>query len=306
MHNKIPELSDSLKHNAGVVATAIDRDFNRIATEIEKGVGPLREAMQKINDGKGVLGQLLTDEQTSDDIRTAISGIRSYFDKIDKMKIVFDMHSESMNGPIEARPLMHENKTYANIRLHTSEDYFYVVGLVGSRNGQVRRFDEIRNWYDDSYHELIPGDLILDDNKKLHYARYRKFKTRSLDTLLFNVQLGRIFGNFCFRFGLFDSTGGVGVDIDIPFGVADLRWVTTLEAFDFNGVNRFYEDTREDNTPHLKWFNRMFVTKNIYCTFGADDFISRFNKNAFFGIGLRFVDDDVKFVLSRITVLAPS
>lgn len=305
LRHAIPQLSESLQKHAGTVAEVIDRDFNRMATELERGIGPIREAMQKLNEGKGVLGQLLTNEQTSDDIRTAISGIRGYFDKLDKIKIIFDMHSESMSGPIEARSLMHENKTYCNMRLHPSEDYFYVVGLIGTRNGKIKRFDEMRNWYNDGCHELIPGDLILDDNKKLHYARYRKFKVRSLDSLLFNVQFGKIFGNFAFRFGLFDSTGGVGMDIDIPFGIADLRWVTTFEAFDFSGINRFYEDTREDNIPHLKWLNRMFVTKNIYATFGADDFISRFNKNAFFGIGLRFIDDDIKYLLSRITVMAP-
>lgn len=306
LREAIPSLSSNLQKHAGTVAEAIDRDFNRMATQFESGIAPIREAMQKFNDGKGVLGQLLNDEQTSDDIRTAIGGVRSYFDKIDKMKVLFDIHTEAMGGPVEGRALMHENKTYANMRLHTAEDYFYLVGLVSSRNGQVQRFDETRNWYDDSCHELVPADLHLSDNKKLRYARYRKLKVRSLDKLLFNVQFGKIFGNFAFRFGLFDSTGGVGMDIDIPFGVADLRWVTTFEAFDFSGINRYYEDTREDNTPHLKWLNRMFVTRNIYFTFGADDFISRFNKNAFFGIGLRFVDDDIKYLLSRITIMAPT
>jgi hypothetical protein len=41
---------------------------------------------------------------------------------------------------------------------------------------------------------------------------------------------------------------------------------------------------------------------NIYMTFGADDFISRRNANAFFGCGVRFGDDDIKYLASRIAI----
>lgn len=306
LQRAIPQLSENIQRNVDTVAHVLDRDFNRMATELERGMTPIRETVQKINDGKGILGQLVNDEQASEDLRFALGGIKTYFDKVDKLKIIFDIHTESMCGPIQGRLLTDEAKSYANIRIHTTEDYFYMVGLIGTRNGVVSRYDEKRNWFDGECHELIPDDLHLSDNKKLKYAQTRRYKVRTLDKMLFNVQFGKIFGNFAFRFGLFDSTGGVGMDIDIPFGIADLRWVTTFEAFDFSGVNRYYEEISDISRPHLKWLNRMFFTKNIYFTFGADDFISRNNKNAFFGVGIRFIDDDIKYLLSRVTIMAPT
>jgi len=87
----------------------------------------------------------------------------------------------------------------------------------------------------------------------------------------------------------------VGIDYDIPFNSDKLRWVTTFEAFDMRGRDRL-----NDQRPHLKWINRVFLLRNLYVNFGADDFISRHNANAFFGIGLRFGDDDIKYFISRL------
>ena len=135
--------------------------------------------------------------------------------------------------------------------------------------------------------------MVLDDWAKLKFAPFKITRYRFLDKYMLNLQFGKIYGNFAFRVGLFDSTGGIGVDIDLPLGSESFRWVTTLEAYDWRGRNRLFDDR-----PHLKWLNRMFFSKTLYFTFGADDFVSR-DKNAFFGVGIRFADDDVKYLISR-------
>jgi len=121
---------------------------------------------------------------------------------------------------------------------------------------------------------------------------------RELDVYKFGFQFGKIYKDIAFRFGLFENTVGFGVDVDIPFGCPDLlRWVTTFEAFDFRGRDRI-----NDERPHFKWINRVFLLRNIYFAFGADDFISKQNANGFFGGGIRFCDDDVKFLLSAVGI----
>ena len=45
----------------------------------------------------------------------------------------------------------------------------------------------------------------------------------------------------------------------------------------------------------------MYVMRNIYFTFGADDFVSKQNANVFVGLGMRFGDDDVKYVLGSLS-----
>ena len=111
--------------------------------------------------------------------------------------------------------------------------------------------------------------------------------------------MAKVYKDLAFRFGLFESTGGIGVDYDVPFKNDKFRWVTTLEAYDFYGDDRI-----GDERPHLKWMNNMFFFKNFYVNFGADDFISEHNANAFFGFGMRFTDDDMKHVMSKISALS--
>ena len=76
-----------------------------------------------------------------------------------------------------------------------------------------------------------------------------------------------------------------------------VRWITSLEAFDFRGRDRL-----NDERPHFKWINRLFFLRNIYFDFGADDFISKHNANAFMGMGVRFNDDDLKYVASKFSL----
>jgi hypothetical protein len=97
------------------------------------------------------------------------------------------------------------------------------------------------------------------------------------------------------------SSDLTAIDFDIPFRNDNFRWVTSLEMFDSRGWNRI-----DDKRPHLKWLNKMYLFRSIYMTFGADDFISRHNANAFFGAGVRFGDDDVKYFLSSLSGLVGS
>jgi len=127
---------------------------------------------------------------------------------------------------------------------------------------------------------------MYSENKKTTFER---------NTLKVGIQFGKTFKNIAFRLGLFEGTAGVGFDIDIPFKTENFRWVTTFEVFDLSGWNR-----KKDRRPHLKWLNRMFIFRNIYFAFGADDFISKRNANAFFGAGIRFGDDDIKYLLGSV------
>jgi len=285
LKGEVPRLSNNMQQN-----------FDRIAKSVDHVSNPVHDIAQKINDGRGIIGQLIHDDEAYKDLRYAVSGIKRYFDKVDQLAVIFDVHTESMYGPFQ-KHCFHDSKGYFNLRIHPTEDYFYLAGLVAAQSGRLVRTEETRQWFDAKDHELVPGDLCLSDNKKLKYAPLRRQQTRIFDQLLYNIQFGKVFGNFAFRAGLFDSTGGVAFDIDMPLGTPKLRWVSSFEMFDIRGRNRLCDDR-----PHLKWLNKMFITRNLYFTFGADDFISKNNKNGFVGVGIRFADDDVKYLLSRTNI----
>lgn len=259
----------------------------------------LKKIIDSIDEGKGVIGQLMHDDESYQNLRIAAQGLKNYFTQIDRLSVVFDTHLESMHGFIQ-NDWLKDAKGYFNIRIYPTEDYFYLIGMVGTLSGTFHRYETHRRWFnniENQCQELIPSELHLSDSQKLRFAPLKQEIVRSFDMPTFNVQFGKIYQNIAVRFGIIENTVGVGLDLDVPFENENFRWVSTFEIFDFRGRKRF-----DDDSPHLKWFNRLFMTKNTYLVFGADDFISKNNKNTFFGAGLRFGDDEVKYLFPQVNV----
>jgi phospholipid/cholesterol/gamma-HCH transport system substrate-binding protein len=105
------------------------------------------------------------------------------------------------------------------------------------------------------------------------------------DGLEFSAQVGKQFSFLTLRGGIFESTGGGGVDVDLW---AD-RLRLTFEAFDLS----------RNGGPHLKLTARWTLLKHVFVTAGLDDFMDdRGRADYIVGGGIQFLDDDIKFLLS--------
>jgi phospholipid/cholesterol/gamma-HCH transport system substrate-binding protein len=310
------------------IAAVFDRDFGRIATNVEvvtntidgaasearDGLHTLGSVATKIDEGQGLVGKLINEDELYRDLKVAADGIRKYITKLDRLQIVIDAHSESMITPAE-NYFWEDNKGYFEARVFPQEDYFLLLQYMQSEKGFLTRKEKIKNYsyrpgcftedcqdfeqrtgqyWDPVYvDELEMGDGF----RLLDTAGVREEKIRFLrDAGRFGIQFGKIFGDFALRAGVIDGFVGGGVDIDVPFRTDMFRWVSTFEIFDINGRNRI-----EDRRPHLKWLNKMYFMRNLYFTFGADDFISKHNKSLFYGVGFRFGDDDLKYFMSGLS-----
>lgn len=293
------------------MSTALDRDVARVADKLESTSVALEDAAlhardsfksmgsvaEKLDEGKGILGKLINEEETYRDFKTTIAGLKSYVTKMDQIAIIMDGHSEFMYRPAE-HMTFEDTKGYFDIRVHPNEDNFYLVQIMATQKGKIQRSIMTRKWYDENGIQLFPSELLAADVAIPELIGTIETTNRYLDQYKFGFQFGKIFKDVALRIGLFENTVGMGIDFDIPFGCENFRWVTTFEMFDFRGRDRLH-----DARPHLKWLNRVFFLRNIYMTFGADDFISRENANGFFGAGIRFGDDDLKYFLSQIGIL---
>jgi phospholipid/cholesterol/gamma-HCH transport system substrate-binding protein len=294
------------------MSEVFDRDVNRIAQKVEKTTEALEDAALqasdsfknissisgKLDDGKGLLGKLINEDETYSDIKYAIGGLKNYFSMIDKLSIVLDAHGEFMYRPAE-HMVFEEAKGYIDIRIHPTDDHFYMIQRVTSQRGNLERESLVKNWYDENDKQFLPSDFF----QRAHFlgelvGRVETIK-RTLDAPRYGIQIGKIFKDVALRFGLIEGWSGVGIDIEIPFNNDNFRWVTTFELFDFRGRQRI-----NDSRPHVKWMNRVFILRNIYCAFGADDFISQENSNGFFGFGIRFDDAALKAVAAKFGFLS--
>lgn len=303
----LPSLKDSVER----VSEIFDRDFGTITYQLEHTTNALENAAseaqnsfkniksitEKIDEGKGLIGKLVNEDEAYYDLKQAVGGLKNYLTKVDNLNIVLDSHGEYMYRDAEHYNYQ-DAKGYLDIRIHPNDDHFYIVQVVGAQRGVLKRKELLKTWYDEDNHQFLAQDFFQNaDRIVLLPELIGRIETieRDFDQYKYGLQLGKIFKNVAFRFGLFENTVGAGIDIEIPFGTDKFRWVTTLELFDLRGRDRI-----NDNNPHLKWINRLFVMRNFYMAFGADDFVSRYNANGFFGIGLRFSDDDLKFVIDKL------
>ncbi len=300
LKTELPQTTRDLRDSLAVFTDKIAL----LSGKFEEVAAPVENVMHKLTKSEGVLGSLISDENMGRDVRSAVQDVRRYFNRIDRLAITFDAHSESMCGvgnmtQMYDRLGVEDAKGFFNVLVHPTEDYFYQLGVVGSYTGTIQRQQKYRYWYDDCGKPIFPGEENLSGANRLRYAPLKEVEKRKMDTLSYNLQVGKRYNYLTFRGGLFESSFGVGVDFDLPLGSDAVRWVSSLEAYDLRGRNRV-----NDDRMHLKWINKVFFANTLCFTFGADDFVSRTNKNAFFGFGIQFSDDDVKYFASKLSLPA--
>jgi len=128
-------------------------------------------------------------------------------------------------------------------------------------------------------------DLISTDD----YSKYPEVKpgVNKEGETYYSAQYGKRFDNTLLRFGAIESTGGVGVDYFMNHD----RVKFSAEAFDFNAVN----DVR-GTRAHLKAQVRYQMLKHLELYGGWDNFLNPQSQNIFLGLGLRFIDNDLKYM----------
>ena len=321
LRDDIPALRESITSLSDTISDSV----SEAASEVRDGFQNITSISEKINRGDGFLGKLVNEEEMYADIKAAVSGMNSYLTKFESLGIIFDSHVESMHRPVDGFKYK-DAKGYFNIRIHTSDTFFYLLQIATSERGFMSRKYTYNDYYDENGDQLSYSDLpsiasgadsndismstsetdvasVVGSNEtalaernrnKLEYAPLTVEKTRN--QMAFGIQVGKIYKDIAMRVGLFEGAFGAAVDYYVPFNTERFAWITTLEAFDLRGVQRL---DRAEARPHLKWMNKVFAFNTFYMTFGFDDFVSK-NASTFWGFGLRFGDDDIKYLLSKI------
>ncbi len=123
----------------------------------------------------------------------------------------------------------------------------------------------------------------LDANKQ-----YVEAEKHSKGKSYISAQFGKRFDNVMVRGGVIESTGGVGVDY---FAAKD-KLKASMEVYDFGAQN----DVRGDKA-HAKASIRYRMLKHVDLIAGYDNFLNKKAATVFGGVGISFVDDDLKYIV---------
>jgi phospholipid/cholesterol/gamma-HCH transport system substrate-binding protein len=163
-------------------------------------------------------------------------------------------------------------KSFLNLEIHPSEDKYYLLGIMDDPEGDTKTTEKLITRRTNGGAPTVT-EIEEEETEK--------------DGLKFNAQIAKRWGDLALRGGLFESSGGAAVD----YYLWDDRLKLYLEAFDF----------QDDEEPHLKSGFMLYFFKNFYATAGFDDFIGdEDNRSVFGGLGLRFTDDDLKYLLTGV------
>ncbi len=270
--------------------------------DLEGTVSDLRAVLARLERGEGTLGKLMTDEQAYDELRQSLANLSSISGKIDRGegtigKLVNDdsVH-ENLNDTLEgigefvggALKFRYELgfrseyladqgdwKSYAHLKIQPRQDRFYYLELVDDPQGDTETETTVRT---------------ITENGQTRTVTEEETVTR--DRFKFTAMVGKQFSNLTLRGGMIETSAGAAADLDLWSDRVRL----TFEAFDFG---------RDGHPPHLKLSARWHFLKFFYLTGGLDDFIDTKGLSDYFlGAGLRFQDDDLKYLLSPAVNLA--
>jgi phospholipid/cholesterol/gamma-HCH transport system substrate-binding protein len=225
-----------------------------VVRELRGSLASLRDVTQKISSGQGTLGRLVNDSGTADKIDQALDSVNEYLEKGDDIVVALDFRADFMTR-------FNFLKGGAGVRIYTSPDRYYLLGVTADYFGSYERTD----------YSGASGDFTEE--------------SRNRSRLKINAQIAQRFYDFVIRGGVMESGAGIGVD----WLLMNDDLTLTFEAFsgDF------------DHNPHLRSMATYRFWKFMYVSAGYDDFISDLHRSSpFIGLGFWFTDDDLKLLFS--------
>jgi phospholipid/cholesterol/gamma-HCH transport system substrate-binding protein len=185
--------------------TGLKKTWKKTLARLDNSMKNIDEITSKINKGEGTIGKLISDEQTAEDVSTAIEGISGLLDSANKVSTGLDFNSYYLNEVKSAR-------TAIGITIQPGLDRYYYIGLITDPAGVVEKTNT----------KTTSSGVTNEVDEVKTY----KSKTK------FTVLYGKNFFNWTLRGGMIDNTGGVGLD----YKLFNDKLKLSVEAFDFEQI----------------------------------------------------------------------
>jgi phospholipid/cholesterol/gamma-HCH transport system substrate-binding protein len=239
--------------------------------KLDKTLENLAQVTQDIRDGKGPIGKLIEDERTGQQISEAVQGVSDYASRVTSLQTEVSLSSVYLFNAQSAR-------NEIDVRIIPSPDKYYLLGLVDDPLGDTSV----------SYVVTNPPGLYQPAVQKITTTNY---------TLKFNAEFAKRYYFATFRFGIIESTGGVGLDLNFFNDVLALK----TDVFNFGNEALRYPRLRV--TANVTLFQHLFLSGGIDDVFNAPVRSTLDNRlisgrDFFLGGGIHFTDDDLKAILT--------
>jgi phospholipid/cholesterol/gamma-HCH transport system substrate-binding protein len=239
-----------------------------------------RSITSKIDSDKGTLGILVNDPTIANNVEQITDDVGGFVSTVFRLKAYVGLRSE---WNFRAGLL----RSYISAELHTRPDKYYLIEFEKGPRGD----------YPDVELTFNP---TIDPNNWIRTAVIH-------DAVRITFQFAKRFGPITLRFGIKESTGGLGLDYNLRWWSRDLR----LSADVF--------DATWDTYPRVKLTAAYEVFRYLYVLGGVDDLLNTpanlpivtgnsqvpvqfqtfaYGRDYFAGLMLRFTDEDLAALLT--------
>jgi len=281
----VRDITESIKSLVGTTQGQVAGTGNKVQGSIDrlqttldnldKSMRNIESITEHIDNGKGTIGQLVNDDTIARNVEDITENAGTFIRGLTKLQTIVGLRTEY-------NVLASTVKNYLSITLMPRPDKFYLIELIEDPRGYSNTVTTART----SSRDQFVTDTTVTTTDQLRFS------------LMFGKRVGPVAG----RFGIKESTGGIGGDVFM----LDDQLTLSVDVFNFaaSNVNQY---PRVKTSLSWDVWNRMF-----YVVAGADDILNfkgisnntgRGSAGAgggfdfFIGAQLVFNDEDLKSLL---------
>lgn len=268
--------------NEGEVAGGVS-DVKQTLARLDRTLANLEEVTGKIKDGKGAVGALVADEKIGQKVSDTVEDVADFAGRLTNLEVEVGVKADYLVNQSAA-------KTFLQLRLVPKPDKYYLLEAIDDPRGSVET----------QYVQANPPNAGAPVVQK---------QTVTRDAIKFSAQFAKRYSFLTLRFGIIESTGGLGGDINIPIKFFYYsRWLEDALVLKVDAFNFSIEALR---FPRLRASVRFTPFEHVYVNVGVDDVLNNPNRDSltnrlisgrdfFFGAGIYFTDADIKSLLPVI------
>jgi phospholipid/cholesterol/gamma-HCH transport system substrate-binding protein len=249
--------------DGGVGPTGQLRDtfehIDRASKSLENALEHVDSISGRIDRGEGTIGRLTKDDALVNEVQGVAEGVNDYVQSISRLQTIIGLRSDY-------NFLANTIKSYVELRLQPREDKYYVIELINDPQGLTSITDQ-----------------NVDTTNPNEPAHYRTITTTTTDSFRFSLQFAKRLGPFTGRFGIKESTGGVGLDVNL-----------LNDRVEF--VNDLFGFSVEPQPRYRAYLAYEFLQR-LWLIGGVDQIFLPAARDYFLGLQLRFNDEDLKTIL---------
>ena len=267
----LQEVRGVVAENRGTLHDGLE-NVETVTEDLQVSVRNLNEISGRLARGEGTMGKLLTSEEAHDELVAALESVQGGVETLSST--LGRVQKLQLDLAVQGFYLQEQDGTHGSVSvdLDPQSGRIYRLAVVDDPAGRVRsKTQTITTTRPDgtTETEIISNETVEDD---------------TTFSALFGFPVGDRYRLWA---GVVESQLGLQVDYQ-----PHERWNMSFEAFDFDRAGAL--------DPHLRLTASFRPFRRLYVLGGYDDPLEADRDSLFLGAGVRWRDDDLKYLLGSI------